>query len=233
MANEREPIAKRIDTGLVEYVCPHCGWYDFTGVFREFLPLIDHLIQDLCLMHSKNVIGKVVPLPDGRVWFQRNGSNELIIDLPEYSPESPVWKKFLKRGEKLLPQAKLFLPDIADWIEKPLLGLEELDGLRQSDILTAESLVSFVQRLSDDFQDQRNYLENHRNVLLEAGTDPKWTGKKGKQASFIARSVAGARWGLATSSSREMIRVAKRSERKAAFKELKITIERFWWLPEA
>jgi hypothetical protein len=49
MPDQQEPVAKRIAANVVEYVCPKCGWYDLTGVFREFLPFIDHLIQDLAL----------------------------------------------------------------------------------------------------------------------------------------------------------------------------------------
>jgi hypothetical protein len=69
------------------------------------------------------------------------------------------------------------------------------------------------------------------NVLDGVGTDPKWTGKPGKQARFVARSMAGARWGLKSSSSREIIRLVKCSERKECFEKLKIRRLSFWWLP--
>lgn len=142
------------------------------------------------------------------------GSDKLVLPVPIH-----------------IGEAKLFLTDIADWLERALLSLEKLDYLQTSNILTAQKLVSLVESLEDEFKDQRNYLLSRRNALEEAATDPKWTGKKGKQASFIARSVAGARWDLATSSSREMIRLTKPSERKKAFEELKIPRDRFWWVP--
>jgi hypothetical protein len=228
--NQQEPIAKRIDADLVEYVCPKCGWYDLSGVFRAFLPFVDHLIQDYCFGHHPLLSCPIIQ-HDGTVWFQKPGTNELILGLPCYSPASPEWKVLLSRGEKMLPAAKLFLPDIADWLEKALLSLEELDTLETSNILTAEKLASLVETLRPGFHEERDYLLSHKLTLVDAATDPKWTGKKGKQASFIARSVAGARWQVAASSSREMIRLTKPSVRMEAFRKLKIPCDRFWWLP--
>jgi len=230
MSNEREPVAKWIEANLVEYVCPKCGWYDFSGVFRDFLPFIDHLIEDLCLKHHPMLSLPLIQA-DGTVWFRKPGTNELILGLPRYAPDSQEWKVLLTRGGKLVPQAKLFLVDIADWLERALLSLSELDTLKTSDILTSERLFTLVETLGERFQEQRNYLLNHRTALRDAATDPKWTGKQGKQARFIASSVAGARWELATSSSREMIRQTRQGDRKTVFAELKIPRDRFWWLP--
>ncbi len=95
------------------------------------------------------------------------------------------------------------MPDIADWIAVALITLEELRSLQRSEIPTAEKLVSLVRSLNEEFQDQRNYLLNYEENLKEAGMDPKWLGKQGNQASFAARSMAGARWKLTSSSSRD------------------------------
>ncbi len=103
-----------------------------------------------------------------------------------------------------------------------LITLEELRSLQRSEIPTAEKLVSLVRSLNEEFQDQRNYLLNYEENLKEAGMDPKWLGKQGNQASFVARSMAGARWKLTSSSSREMIRSVNETEREDAFLKLKI-----------
>src|SRR5260370_13454311 len=158
MPNEQVAIAKKINSSVVEYTCPRCGWYDRTGVFREFLPFIDHLIQDLCLMHSRDFVGEPIILPDGRVWFQNVSRNKLILGLPNYSPESPEWNALLVKGQKMLPQAKLFLADIADWLEMSLISIDdELNFLAKSDVLTAEVLIARIGNLSHSYQDQQSY----------------------------------------------------------------------------
>src|SRR6266851_504354 len=178
MENEQQPIANRISPTLVEYVCPKCGWYDLTGVFREFLPFVDHLIQDYCFKYHP-MLSQPLIQPNGTVWFRKPGTYDLILGLPRYSPDS------------------------ADWIAVALITLEELRSLQRSEIPTAEKLVSLVRSLNEEFQDQRNYLLNYEENLKEAGMDPKWLGKQGNQASFAARSMAGARWKLTSSSSRD------------------------------
>jgi hypothetical protein len=230
MPNEQEPIAKMLGDNLVEYVCPKCGWYDLAGVFNEFLPFVDHLIQDYCLVHHP-LLSRPIVQPNGIVWFQKPGTNELILGLPTYEPNAPEWKVLLRNKEKLFPEAKLFLPDIARWLERALLSVDELNFIQTSNLQTAEKLVSLATGLTEEFREQRNYLLNQRDRLEGTGMDPKWTGKPGKQAAFIARSMAGARWGLTSSSSREMIRLVKPSERKDTLKKLKIPWHPFWWLP--
>jgi hypothetical protein len=138
----------------------------------------------------------------------------------------------LEPGQKMLPEAKWFLLDIADWIAVALVTLAELRFLQKSEIATAERLVTLVKSLGDEFQDQRNYLLSYEERLKEAGMDPKWSGNPGSQANFVARSMAGARWTLTNSSSREIIRSVNESERKDAFQKLKISTMRGWWLPE-
>jgi len=98
----------------------------------------------------------------------------VIHGLPEYDPDSPAWKRFLKKGEKLLPQARVFLPDIADWLEKALESIELLNSIAQSDVLVAEQLVNLVQALPAEFQEPRGYLLKHEEKLKDTGMDPKW-----------------------------------------------------------
>jgi hypothetical protein len=153
----------------------------------------------------------------------------LILGLPRYSPESSEWHILLTKNEKLLPQAKLFLLDIALWLERALIEIEGLNDLRTSNVETAERLLMFVRQLGDEFQDQRSYLLGYPDSLRGVATDPKWTGKAGKQASFIARSFAGARWKLTSSSSREMIRTVDVLARREAMKFLTIIPNKTWW----
>lgn len=121
--------------------------------------------------------------------------------------------------------AKLFLPDIAAWLEQALRSLDELDSIQTSNLQTAEKLVSLVAGLKEQFREQRNYLLNQQHTLEDTGMHTKWTGRLVKQAGFVARSTAGARWGLKPSSSRELIRLIKPSERKKCFEEPKNSVE--------
>jgi len=99
-------------------------------------------------------------------------------------------------------------------------------------MLTAEQVVKLVQTLTPEFQEQREYLLNYEEKLKHTGMDPKWLTGPGRQAGFIARSMAGARWGLSPSSSREMIRQMEQNPRGPSLRKLKIREERRWWEPE-
>ena len=146
---------KRTEGNLVGYVCPVCGGWDrLCAVYRAFLPFVDHLIQDLCLkMHPKLQQPFLV---DNYLWFRIPDRDEIIHGLPRYEPNSLDWKRLLEKGEKILPQAKLFLPDIADWLEKALTLIEQLNSIVQSDLLVAEQLVELVKGSPDEFQEQRS-----------------------------------------------------------------------------
>jgi len=61
----------------------------------------------------------------------------------------------LEKGQKILAQAKFFLLDVADWLEKALSSLAGLDALQHSDLLAAEALLRLVQRLSPTYAEQR------------------------------------------------------------------------------
>lgn len=230
MQNEGEPVTKRKEGSFVEYVCPLCGGWDaLCAVFPAFLPFIDHLIGDLCLLQLRQLSRPINH--EGQVWFVNPDTNELIPGLPAYEPDSPSWQRFLKKGEKLLPQAKFFLPDIADWLEKALAPIDRLKSIKQSDLFLAELLVELVKTLPPEFQEQHEYLLRHEEKLKNTGMDPKWKSEPGQQARFIARSLAGARWGLKPSTSREFIRQATRSPRGSVLGSLGFQKEGRWWEP--
>jgi hypothetical protein len=166
------------------------------------------------------------------LWYQVPGTTRLLPGLSSYNPHSQEWKELLGKRRKIHSQAEVFLPDIGDWLEKALSSLVELDSIHKSDLIAAEILVSLVAKLDEEFKDQREYLLKYKEQLQQTGTDPKWLAKPGNQARFVAYSMAGARWGLTTSSSREIIRTANPSERQKAFADLKIPLRRLWWFPE-
>jgi hypothetical protein len=89
-----------------------------------------------------------------------------------------------------------------------------------------------VQTLIPEFQEPRDYLLKYEGKLKDTGMDPKWFTGRGRQAGFIARSMAGARWGLSPSSSREMVRQMEQNRRGPSLRKLKIRDERRWWEPE-
>jgi len=231
MSNQEQSAAK--PTGVpVEYVCPLCGgWDGLCAAFYAFLPFIDHLIDDLFCLHERK--HRRVFLSDGRVWYRDPKKNQLVADLPPYRPDAPEWMLLLGKGQKILPQAKIFLLDVADWLEKALASIEGLNALNHSDLFTAEALLRFAQGLSPEYQEQRDYLLGYRERLEQTGTDPKWLVRCGRQAGFVAQSIAGARWELSTTSSREMVRQLARNPRGKDPRMLKIQGERFWWDPEA
>jgi|SRR5215469_3704624 len=231
MQNDFEPVANRDTAGFVFYVCQACGGYQtLIGASDKFLPFIDHLISDLALLEHRKLQN---PRHVGdQIWYQLPETNEIICGLPPYNPDAEEWKRLLEDGRKILPQATFFLLDIADWLEKALSSLEGLDGLGKSDVLTAKQVVKLVQRLTPEFQEQREYLLNYEEKLKDTGMDPKWLTGPGRQAGFIARSMAGARWRLSPSSSREMIRQMEQNPRGPSLRKLKIRKEHRWWEPE-
>ena len=169
-----------------------------------FLPFIDHLIGDLALMENRKL--REPRVVGDQIWYQLPETNEIICGLPAYDPESAEWKRLLENGQKILPEASFFLLDIADWLEKALFSLEQITSITTSDLFAADQLVRLVQGLAPEFKEQREYLLKFQEALKAAGMDPKWLTTPGRQAQFVARSMAGARSGLSPSTSREMIR---------------------------
>jgi hypothetical protein len=138
----------------------------------------------------------------------------------------------LGKNRKILPQAETFLLDIGNWLEVALASLVELNAIKKSDLKTADALVLLIKSLGKEFSEQREYLLQHGASLEDTGTDPKWLARPGNQARFVADSMGGARWGLTTSSSREMIRKTNPVIRRQAFKSLKLKLDGDWWRPQ-
>ncbi len=92
------------------------------------------------------------------------------------------------------------------WLQEALAACPELNNIRTSDLKVADQLVDLVRTLPDDFAEQRAYLMQHQDRLREVGMDPKWLRRPGSQVGFVADSMAGAKWGVPPSSSREYIR---------------------------
>ena len=232
MQNEGEPVAKRKEGSVVEYVCPVCGgWEALCAVFPAFLPFVDHLIEHLCFKQLRE-LSQPFPGASGEALFRNPDTYEVIYTPPQYRPDSSAWRQFLKKGQKLLPQAKVFLPDIADWLEKALASIEELKSIKQGDLFAAVQLAELVKKLPPESQEQREYLLRHEEELKDTGMDPKWPKLPGRQASFVAKSMAGARWRLTPSTSREEIRQTRRNPRGPALPSLGIRKEGRWWEPE-
>jgi hypothetical protein len=128
-----------------------------------------------------------------------------------------------------LPQAKVFLPDVADWLVKALDSIEPLNSILQSDVLVAEQLIKLSKGLTPEFQEQREYLMKCEEKLKDVGMDPKWPRLRGRQSSFVGESMAGARWTLTPSTSRELVRQIRLNPRGPTLRILNIRQERNWW----
>jgi hypothetical protein len=226
MQNEENGVSKPKEGSFVEYVCPVCGGWDRLGaVYSEFLPFLDHLIGDLCLLQLRE-LSHPFPGPNQESWYRDPATNEVIQGLPEYAPDSLAWQQFMKKGEKILPQARIFLLDVADRLETALGSIAEIGSILQSDILAADQLIRLVETLAPEFREQRNYLRGHVEKMREIATDVKWPRR---QSEFVAMCMAGARWNLAPLGSREIVRQLKLNPRGPSLRKLGIRGERYWW----
>ena len=230
MENEGNPVAKWNKEGFVEYTCALCGGWEALGeVYQAFLPFIDHLIQDLCFLELPE-LSRPFPMND-ETWYRHPATSEVIQGLPPYRPNSPDWQRFRSHGEKLVAPAKMFLPDVADWIVKSLDSSEELRSITQSDLIAVERLTKIVENLESEFREQREYLLGHKEKMEETATDVKWPKRSGTQAEFVGMCMAGARWNLAPLGCRELIRKMKINPRGPSLRKLGIQRERYWWEP--
>lgn len=210
MCDEEAPHAKREEGKIGQYVCDECSGWTTGALFSTFLDWIDHKIDHLCRSQHPKLSRPM--MVDDRIWYRLPDKDQIIPGLPSYEPNSPEWNKILDKKEKILPQAAVFLPYVAAWLANALRCIEELNSIATSDLFAAEKVVKLVQSLPDEFSEQRDYLLSHEQLLRDTAMDPKWSRRAGQQALFIAKSMAGARWGLTPSTSREMIRklVARR-----------------------
>jgi hypothetical protein len=228
MQNEKNGVAKPKEGTSVEYICPQCGgWEGLGAVFPRFLPFIDHLIGDLCLLQLPELSQPVEH--GGEVWYKNPDTSDLIPGLPPYEPGSAAWQRFLKKGEKVLLPEKIFLVDVADWLETALASIEELTSITQSDLLAANQLIKLVETMAPEFQEQREYLLGRQEKLTETATDVKWPRRRGRQSEFVGMCMGGARWGLAPLGSREIVRQFRLNPRGPMLRKLEIQGERYWW----
>jgi hypothetical protein len=131
---------------------------------------------------------------------------------------------------KVSARVRQILPLIAEWIEKALSLAPELGFPESPGIPIAEKLVAIVKKLPSSVQEQRDFLLVHAEALRETGTDNKWPQTAGRQARFVAESLAGCEWGLKPTTSREYIR--RQQERRAGgMPNPELGHLGKWWLP--
>jgi len=241
MENTEETAANQKRGDFGSYECPLCRPYPVNHIYLSFLQLIDHLIDHLYRRNHVKQWEQV--FLEGSVWYRieaepgNPATSRLVPELPPYHPNSAAWKELSLAGkEKILPEARAFLPEVADWLEEALAKLDELNVTLDSSLLVAERLIELVGTLSPQYQEQRDYLlKEQEKKLKETGMDPKWPRTPGQQARFVAESMAGARWELTPSTSREFIRQERRPQRRSSWKaelrRLGFQSEGRWWEP--
>ena len=228
MTNEAEAATNPETASVGQYECLICHPSVTVNIFSSFLIFIDHLIEHLCRgKHPK--LAKPF-LVDGSLWYRDpDDPSRMSPPLPPYEPNSRAWQ-VLTDPQRILPQARFFLPNVAHWLEPALGSLAELNAIEKSSLLAADRLVELVRGMSQLYQEQRDYLCQYEQRLRETGMDPKWPGRPGRQAWFVSRSMAGARWGLTPSTSRDYVRQEKQKLRRPVFRDLGFR-ETPWWEP--
>jgi len=232
---QKDETAGQPGSRVVWYICPFCH-PDYPVSNFPFLKLIDHLIDHLYWEHHK-VEGEPMIL-GSQMWTyvepqpgSPTGMGELVPPLPDYHPEAPAWRRVLTDNRKILPEARVFLPVVAGWLEHALKSFPGLDSIPAGDVMIADHVVQLARNLQDEFGEQRDYLLKYEQVLKDTAMDPKWPRRPGHQTWFVAKSMAGARWGLTPSTSREFIREEKRSPRPSLWRKFGIGRETLWWEP--
>ncbi len=245
MKNKEEVAAKHSEGYFGKY---NCRWCRPSPQFILFLLFIDHLILHEYM--SKREPPEKPPGMDDSLWchqeaMRRNPGKapHLVEPLPPYWVSPFAWREPTEaRPPKVFPEQKRFLPHVADWLKNALKSLPVLDTIDESHVLVAEQLLDLVKELPLEFQEQRQYLLEHEEKLEETGKDPKWLRKPGTQARFIAESMAGARWKLAPSTSREYIRQERQKAGTSKMLQLEPGVVSFadadsmrregrWWEP--
>jgi len=107
---------------------------------------------------------------------------------------------------KIAAEAQVLLIFVADWLQEALATYPELNDITTSNLKVADQLVNLVGKLPEQFAEQRAYFLQYEDRLRDTGMDPKWPRRRGSQVGFIAQSMAGAKWGLSPTSSREYLR---------------------------
>src|SRR5262249_55252810 len=101
-----------------------------------------------------------------------------------YEPNSHTWQALAER-ERILPQARFFLPNVAHWLEPALGSLAELNSIDKSSLLAADRLVELVKGMSQQFLEQRDYLCGYEQRLRGTGMDLKSPAGAGRRAWFV------------------------------------------------
>ena len=177
MWNERETTAKEKEGFFGEYVfeCPDCR----TSYKLPFWQFIDHRVTHE-FMRNHRAPQKPFGM-DGELWrhleAQRRNPRKppyLVRPLPPYVVHPLAWAEPSKgRLRKVLPEQKMLLPPIADWLEFALKTLSELDSILESSEFVAEKLLKLVTGFSKEFEEQEAYLLDHQQILKDTGMDPK------------------------------------------------------------
>ena len=153
MENTEETHANQKRGDFGPYECPLCRPYLVKHIYPSFLQFLDHLIDHLYRRNHVKQWEQV--FLEGSVWYRieaepgNPATSRLVPELPPYQPNSPAWKELSLVGkEKILGEARVFLPEVADWLEDALAKLDELQVTLDSSLLVAERLVELVGMLS-------------------------------------------------------------------------------------
>jgi hypothetical protein len=202
--------------------CPICVQNKVTSPeFQEFLRFIEHMEEHL--------------QPEARP--KKKSSSRYVTEEELLAFSLGVELLEVPKG-KIADKAGLLVL-VSLWLQEALAACSELNNIRTSDLKVADQLVDLVRTLPDDFAEQRTYLMQHQDRLREAGMDPKWPRRPGSQVGFVADSMAGARWSVPPSSSREYIRRIN-PKRKSLNRGVAaragllddLVKEAVWWNPE-
>lgn len=203
--------------------CPICLRNNATSPeFKEFLALIEHMETHL--------------QPELQPVRRKPGAYLTETDLLAFTFRCEILKV---PRRKIAPKAQVLLIFVAEWLYEALAKCPEINDILTSNLKVADQLVDLVGKLPEQFAEQRSYFLKYRDRLRETGMDPKWLRRPGGQVTFVAESMAGARWGLSPSSSREYVRQVqpkKKSTSPTLEMRAGLTDDRVkegtWWKPD-
>jgi hypothetical protein len=192
--------------------------------FQGFLPLVEHMEEHL----------QPAPRP-----ARKKGANRYLTEQDLMAAHFNV--ELLERPKrKIADEAKGLLVLVSHWLQEALAVCPEINTITTSNINVADQLVDLVKTLPDEHAEQRSYFLRYVEQLRDTGMDSKWLRTPGSQVAFVADSMAGAKWNIPPSSSREYIRricpkgkSARHgaSARRGLIEEL--VPEGAWWKPGA
>jgi hypothetical protein len=219
---EQENTPAKKGEGAFWRKCPICVRNNATSPeFKEFLSLIEHMETHL----------QAEPQPVRR----KPGAYLTEADLLAFMHG---WEILEVPRRRIAPKAQVLLIPVADWLQEALATCPEINDILTSNLKVADQLVDLVGKLPEQFAEQRAYFLKYQDRLKETGMDPKWLRRPGGQVTFVAESMAGAKWGLSPSSSREYVRQVQ-PKKKSTSPTLAMRAgltddlvkERTWWKP--